>query len=293
MSGRTMRLPFGTGVAVLLAAACGPVSAGGPCQPTTQPVPFPDALRESSGVAVSLDHPGVFWTHNDASSVLYAVDEAGRVLTTFTLPRAFRDWEDLALSACPGGGSCLYAADVGDNYEEYGHLFVVRLREPDPDSASVGALAVFPIRLPEGPRDIESLLVLPGERVLLVTKGRNHPVTVYRYPGVLRADTVTLEAVQTLSDGPRILPRQVTGGAVSPRGSVLALRTYQSLRFYTLQADTLAEVDGGMVNLRTLNESQGEGVGIGVDGQVVLTSEGGPGGRAATLAVLRCSVDGL
>ena len=74
------------------------------------------------------------------------------------------------------------------------------------------------MRLPDGPRDIEALLVLPGERVLVVTKGRNDPVTVYRYPGALRPDTVTLEEVQRLSDGPRILPRQVTGGAVSRRG---------------------------------------------------------------------------
>jgi hypothetical protein len=44
------------------------------------------------------------------------------------------------------------------------------------------------------------------------------------------------------------------------------VRTYQSLCFYRLEADTLAAVDGWLVNLRTQQESQGEAGGIGPDG---------------------------
>lgn len=278
-----------------LAAACGPVSAGGGpgCQPSLTAVRLPQVLQESSGVVTSLRHPGTYWTHNDAGSVLFAVDGEGAVTTAFPLDAQLRDWEDLALAGCPDGGSCLYLADTGDNYEERSTVLIARVPEPDPARADSLRPQLFPVRLPDGARDIEALLVLPGERVLVVTKGRDDPVTVYRYPGPLRPDTVTLEEVQRLSEGPRILPRQITGGAVSPRGTLVALRTYEALQFYRVSADTLVPVEGGLVNLRPLREPQGEGVAIGLDGAVVLSSEGGPAGAPASLSFMRCQLEGM
>ena len=89
------------------------------------------------------------------------------------------------------------------------------------------------MRLPDGPRDIEALLVLPGEDIYVITKGRNGPVAVYRYPSPLRPDTVNLELVQELSPGARVIPRQVTGGSVSPEGDVLASVSYTHLTLPT------------------------------------------------------------
>ena len=288
---------------MLWTLGCGPVATAGPgCRPTTAGIVFPDDLPESSGVAVSLRHPGTFWTHNDAGSVLYAVDREGSIKARFPLADRLRDWEDLAVSTCPEGGSCLYLADLGDNYEERaaGNIQLHRVPEPDPTTLGVevdpdGRLATetFPIRLPDGPRDIEALFVLPGARVFFVTKGRNHPVTVYRYPPPLRPDTVTLEQVQQLTAGPRIVPRQVTGGASDPQGTVVALRTYESLQFYRMESDTLVAIDGGLVNLRTLQEGQGEAVAIGLDGLVVLTSEGGPVGGPGSMTLMRCDLERL
>jgi hypothetical protein len=146
------------------------------------------------------------------------------------------------------------------------------------------------MRLPDGARDIEALFVLPGERIHLVTKGRRHPLTVYRYPPPLRPDTVTLEEVQQLSDGPRSLLAQVTGASASADGSLVAVRTYQSLEFFTVVADTLARRPNGVVNLRPLEEIQGEAVALGPDGLVVLTSEGGPLGGPPSMRILRCEV---
>ncbi|MHB1191654.1 MAG: hypothetical protein ACYC6F_01295 [Longimicrobiales bacterium] len=281
--------------ATLLALACGPVSTGGGpgCQPSLTAVRLADDVQEASGIAVSLRHSGIYWTHNDAGSVLFAVDEAGAVVARFPVHPPLRDWEDVAVAGCPQGGSCLYLADLGDNYEERTSWQILRVPEPDPAAPDTLRAEIFPVRLPEGARDIEAFLVLPGEHVLAITKGRNHAVTVYRYPGPLRADTVTLEEVQRLSDGPRILPRQVTGGAVSPRGGLVALRTYESLQFYRIVADTLVPVEGGLVNLRPLRESQGEGVGIGLGGSVVLASEGGPAGAPGSLSFMRCQIDGI
>jgi hypothetical protein len=52
-------------------------------------------------------------------------------------------------------------------------------------------------------------------------------------------------------------------------------------------------VEGGLVNLRPLSEAQGEGVGIGLDGLVVLSSEGGPAGGPGSLTFMRCQIEGL
>jgi hypothetical protein len=241
-------------------------------------------------VAVSRAHPGVFWTHVDGSRpTLFAVDSAGSLLSTVTVEGAgLTDWEDVALASC-GNVDCLYLADAGDNDEQRETLRILRLREPSPGSIATARADVFQVRLPGGPRDIEAIFVLPGERVHLVSKGRSDAVTVYRYEGALRGDeVVALSAVQRLSDGPRALPRQVTGAAASPDGELVAIRTYESLLFYHAAGDSLAQLDNGTVNLRTLGEGQGEGVGLGEGGVVALSSESGPARERGSLAVLRC-----
>ena len=64
---------------------------------------------------------------------------------------------------------------------------------------------------------------------------------------------------------------------------MVAVRTYQSLRFYRVEGRRLSPLDGGVVNLRPLQEIQGEAVALGPDGTVALTSEGGPLGGPPSL----------
>jgi hypothetical protein len=166
--------------------------------------------------------------------------------------------------------------------------------EPSPDAAARGeplSVDVFPVRFPDGPRDVEALFVLPGEQAFLVSKGANDPVTVYRYPGPLRPDTVTLEEVQQLTDGPEQLLNRVTGASASPDGDWVAIRTYQALRWYRVEAGRLVPAEDGLVNLRTLREIQGEGVGLGPDGLTVLSSEGGPLGGPPSMRLIRCPLE--
>jgi hypothetical protein len=256
-------------------------------------------LAETSGIAVGRADPRVLWTHNDGDSDLYAIEQSGRVLERFAVPE-LSDWEDIEIAACDAGPACLYFADTGDNAEarEGGHIRIVRVVEPDvaPTGPPGGTPAegraleaeVFPIRLPDGPRDVEALFVLPGEVPYVVTKGGNDAITVYRYPPPLRPGLVTLSEVQRLTDGSVPLLDRVTGASASPDGTWVAVRSYQALRFYGVEDDSLAAFDGGLTNLRTLQEIQGEAVGLGPDGTVVLTSEGGPLGGPPSLRLLRC-----
>lgn len=235
--------------------------------------------------------PSILWTHNDDGSTLFAVDSAGALLGSRGVRPRLRDWEDLAIASCEPHGSCLYMADTGDNAEQRspGSIRVLRMAEPElplPD----GPLRadVFPIRLPDGPRDIEAVFVLPGERLHLVTKGRNHAIRVYRYPPPLRSDTVTLVEVQQLTGGAQPLANQVTGASAMEGGEVVAIRTYQTLAYYEVRGDSLAPMPGGFVNLRTLQEAQGEAVALGPEGLVVLTSEAGFFGGGGSMNILRC-----
>jgi hypothetical protein len=201
-----------------------------------------------------------------------------------------RDWEDLAIGRCEGG-SCLYLADTGDNTEVRPQLQLLRIREPDSlDDSSLEAQS-FPMVLPDGPRDIEAIFVLPGEQVHLVTKGRNHANTVYRYPPPLRpGEAVTLQAVQTLSEGPRSIPAQVTGADASPDGTLVVVRSYQDMTFYRVEDGILVPLSGGRVALRTLQEPQGEGVAFGAGDQLLLTTEAGNFGGVAALRILECGL---
>ena len=276
------------------AGQCGWSAAGQTgCEPLAPPARLPEILRESSGVAWSRTHEGVLWSHNDGGDDpnLYAVDLEGNPLATLTLEGIRnRDWEDLATASC-AAGTCLYIADTGDNAEVRPRVDLYRVVEPEP-LARQALTAVpdrFPILLPDGPRDMEALFVLPGDEVYFVSKGRNHPATVYRYPPPLRAgEEVTLEEVQILTGQALPIPAQVTGADASSDGRVVAVRTYQALTFYRVEAGRLLPMEGGRVELRTLEEPQGEAVGFGPDGHVVLTTEAGNFGGVAAIRVLRC-----
>ena len=290
-------------VALLSIGACEPTTTASlNCQSTTTTISLPEELEETSGVTVSLSQPDVFWTHNDDGSVLTAMNSVGEIISRIRIRPSLTDWEDIATSGCAGGKSCLYLADTGDNLERRsaGDISIRRLEEPDLDSPNFRATLnqqipefdtdVFPVRLPDGPRDIEALLVLPGEDIYVSTKGRNGPVAIYRYPPPLRPDTVTLELVQELSPGARVIPRQVTGGSVSPEGDILALRTYESLQFFEFVADTLVPIKDGHIDLRPLLEAQGEGIAIGPGGLLVLTSEA-VGETPPQMNLMHCNLD--
>jgi len=268
--------------------------AGPGCAEDAVPIVLPAELRETSGVAVSGATAGVLWTHNDGTSDLYAVDRQGTVLERFTLSESTRDWEDLEIAPCREGRACLYLADTGDNAERRpaGNVRILRVVEPELGGRSRQLeVDVFPVRLPDGPRDVEALFLLPGEVPYLVSKGGGDAISVYRYPPPLRPDTVTLVEVQRLTDGPVPLLDRVTGASASPDGSWVAVRTYQALHFYRVEGDSLVRAERGMVNLRSLREIQGEAVGLGDDGLVVLTSESGPLGGAPSMRILSCRLE--
>ena len=286
--------------------ACGHYFADGPeCRPVGSAVALPGSLSETSGVAASILNPALVWTHNDGGrgSFLYALDREGQLRARVELNQRNRDWEDIARARCDLG-ACLYVANTGDNSERRDIISFYRLAEPEGvgesnvdadgnvDTDQSVEAERYRMVLPDGPRDIEAMYVLPTEQIFFVTKGRNHPVSVYRYPSPLRSeDIVTLVEVQRLTSAPVTLARMVTGASATLGGDIVAIRTYESLEFFDVtEGEQLLKSSLGRVNLRTLRESQGEGVAFGADGAVILTSEAVLG-SSPSVTFLSCNLN--
>jgi hypothetical protein len=249
-------------------------------------------LEESSGVAPSRLRPGIYWTHNDSGDepILYATDSAGTDLGFVRLaPARAVDWEDMSPGPClVVPGHCLYVGDIGDNAARRGYVVVYRLREPEPptgpgDTARVvSVLDSIVLRYPDRPHDAEALAVTPGGDLLLITKDRTSPPVLFRATAPPRNAIIVLERLAQLDIAFNpLLGRMVTGAAVSPDGTMLAVRTYVSLHLLRLKRD-------GRIESLTLAqgvplpavEAQGEAITFDGPARLVLTSERGVLGRA-------------
>lgn len=294
MSGTVGRGVMGA-AAVALLVGCSPgVEAPEECRIVQELTELPDGLHESSGVAVSRAHDGVIWTHNDSGGdpEVFAVRAGGELVGRVAIEGArARDWEDMALAPCPAG-TCLYIADVGDNNARRQEIGVYRVPEPDPGSERSLPAEYFPARYPDGPRDAEAVFVTSDSGVHLITKGRDGPVELFRYPQPLQpGETVTLEPIRTLAVGPQSLAEQVTGASASPSGQHVAIRSYKRLRIW--RTDVLLSGEGEpvlSVDLTPVGEAQGEAVALLDGGSVVLTTEGGFPGANGMIAMLACGI---
>ena len=261
--------------------ACATIDAG-----TT----LPAQVHETSGLALSSADATVLWTHNDRGHepILYAVADDGALRGTVAVTGvAPVDWEDMEAAPC-ASGRCLYIADIGDNDTAREHITIHEVTEPAPGDDRAAARAMH-ARYPDGAHNAEAMFMLPGGDVYIVTKGDDSPPALYRYPAGMRArQDVVLERIR----GPMAQPQQrrdyITGAAATPDGRWVAIRTYGALHIYTA-ADLLNGAGGASitVDLTQLGEPQGEGVAIGDDGTVWLSSEA-EGGGAPRLARLSC-----
>lgn len=278
----------------VIAAACAgqvDVGANATCEIVQASTPLPDGLGETSGLAISRRDSAVLWSHNDSGDEarIFAFRADGSPVGVVEVSGARnRDWEDIAAGPCDGG-DCLFIADIGDNRAARDEVSIYRVAEPDPTSGTSEAAERFRITYPGGPRDAESVFVLPDGELYVLSKGRTSNVALYRYPQPLRLDEVVeMEHVVDLSAEKVDLAAQVTGADASPDGRWVAVRSYGALSVYRT-ADLLAGRPAmTIIDLAPLGESQGEAVAIDAGGRVKLTSEAGALRRNGTIAVLQC-----
>ncbi len=249
-------------------------------------------LTEVSGLTASHMDPGVLWLHDDRNggASLHAAGLQGQDWGQYDLIGIENiDWEDLAPGPCPGVDdpcTCLHLADIGDNDGTRSGGVIHRIAEPSLGRSAIrSSLAPtdsIHFYYPDGPHDAEALLVHPdtGE-VLVLTKGDT--TGVYAFPTVppqpmpasSPAELVLVAELDLTDEGAE--QAEVTGGAVSPRGHRVVLRTDEDLVLFTGSMDSPLEsiLQGRPVPLPTPPPGRGEAVAFGPDGQrLYLVGEG-------------------
>lgn len=252
-------------------------------------------LTESSGVAVSRAYPDVVWSHNDgAEGRLYALHTDGTLVASFDVGGGVEDWEDIDLGACPADGpserDCLYVGDTGDNAANRDGYAVDIVPEPDP-SADASAVPLRRVRFvyPDGPADTEGLAVTPGGEALMVTKGSDGTARLYRLsmapdstPAAAEGEVRAAVLVGALPLDVTASRDRITAAAVSPDGTLLAVRNHHAVYLFPLDrplgAPVLCEIGAW--------QPQGEGMDFLADDMLILTSEQ-EGGRSPIVR-LRC-----
>jgi hypothetical protein len=255
-------------------------------------------LPEASGLAMSRRSPNLLWSINDSDDpTVVALSTTGELKGQVRLTgAAVRDWEAVSVGPCPGG-SCLYVGDIGDDGAKRMQVTIYRVPEPKADDAATTQADTFVFAYPDSAHDAESLLVTSDQSLFIITKG--HPTVLYRAPRDARPGTVaTLNRVAELpvdnflEDHDRRRSR-ITDAETTPEGKWVAMRTNSEL----LLLRTRDLVDGQMndvwhVNLRPLDETQGEGVAISNAGDVYLAGEGGGHGLPGTFTHVKCQLPG-
>ncbi len=190
------------------AAALAAPAAAAPADPVVDRRIRDPRVLEASGLAPSLRHPGVLWTHNDSGNAprLFALGRDGAVAATLRVSgTANEDWEALATLRDRDGRPVLAVGDVGDNASARTSVEIAVVREPRTlADAVVRPVRRLSLRYPDGAQDAEALLADPRTgRLYVVTKGLISS-GVYAVPRAVwpgragrPADRGTLEPVAT------------------------------------------------------------------------------------------------
>src|SRR4051794_22617147 len=130
-------------------------------------------ITESSGLAASRLHPGIYWTHNDSDDgpYVYAVDgRTGKTVATLTLRGIGTPRDVEAVSVGPGNE--IYLGDIGDNFGgRWPYVWIYKLPEPKVLKDQTIRATQYVVKYADGPRDAESLLVHPKTgRVYIIDK---------------------------------------------------------------------------------------------------------------------------
>ncbi|GHB42962.1 hypothetical protein GCM10010347_10090 [Streptomyces cirratus] len=234
-------------------------------------------IKESSGLAASRIHPGVYWTHNDSDDgpFVYAVDSAtGRTVARVTLTGIGRPRDVEAISLGPDGQ--LYVADIGDNRDgTWDHVWIYRFPEPRELADATVKAEQFTVRYADGPRNAEALMVHPVTGRVYIASKNERTGGLYEGPERLSADDTNV--FRRIADVP-----WVTDGAFSPDGGRLTLRGYFFAKTYPWK-DGRPQGPGEAVSAPW--QGQAESVTYTADGSALMFGSEGTNSRVIAVPV--------
>ncbi|SOD85737.1 hypothetical protein [Streptomyces sp. Ag109_G2-15] len=264
-----MRRPFALLAGVLLAGACAlPASAADGDSTGDQGFTIKDPrITESSGLAASRLHPGIYWTHNDSDDgpYIYAVDSAtGKTVATVTLGGVGspRDVEAISI----GPDNQIYVGDIGDNLDgKWPYVWIYRLPEPKVLKDQTARATQYVVKYSDGARNAESLVVHPKTGRVYIIDKKEDGGHLYEGPATLSTSGANIFRPVAAID------LWATDAAFSPNGRQLAVRGYFGGLYY--------DWNGGKIKkegrLDAPLQGQGESVSYSVDGtKLMYGSEG-------------------
>jgi len=247
-------------------------------------------MNETSGIAASGIDSTIYYVHNDSgdTSRFFAITPDGKLKSTLYFKgdakarQGVFDCEDIAVGPGPvKHKSYVYLGDIGDNAGKRPYLTVYRFEE---NSAwlknEVNNIPAVPLHLkyPDGPKDAETLMVDPVERLLYIVSKRQDSVTVYTAPLKYKTnDTITMTKRCKLFFAGLKVFKWITAGDISKDGKQVVLRSYEKVYYW--------KRNGGEPIWKTMQgkpqvpfyvpEKQGEAIGFTANGKgYYTTSEG-------------------
>lgn len=225
-------------------------------------------ITESSGLAASRLHPGVYWTHNDQDDgpYLYAVDgSTGETVARVALSGVgtLRDVEAISI----GPGNKIFVGDIGDNLGgTWPHVWIYELPEPTELKDRTVRATQYVVKYADGARDAESMVVHPKT-------GRVHIIDKKEDGGHLYEGPAKLSASGTNVFRPTApVDLWATDAAFSPDGERLAVRGYLGGIWYDWNGGEIRR--GGRISVPL---GQGESATYTTDGRKLLLGMEGAG----------------
>ena len=248
-------------------------------------------MDEISGIAVSGIRKDIYYIHNDSgdTSRFFAITPDGTIKNVIyfkgdpSQPLGAVDCEDIAVGIGPEKNkSYVYLGDIGDNGAVRKYITIYRFEEKQnwaKDSLIKNA-EVVPVhyKYPDGPKDAESLMIDPIEKLIYIVSKRSDSVTVYTTPLNFKAnDTLVLsKKCKLYFNGFRPF-KWITAGDISLDGQQILLKSYEKVYYWKRSNNepvwkTMLKTP---TELPYKPEKQGEAIGFTLDGKgYYTTSEG-------------------
>lgn len=226
-------------------------------------------LKEASGLAASVNNPGLLWTHNDSgnSAEIFLVDRQLDIKLTCRLKDAVnRDWEDIAVGPGPEiNKNYVYVADIGDNLAIFQYKRIYRFEEPvvapGQTDMIISEFDTIMFQLDGDKKDTEALMINPSTKDIYIISKWEKPESLYvlKYP--YKQDTITAVKILTLPFS------RIVAADFSDDGNEIIMKNYKNVYYWQVMDRAVTEVLKERPHVvEYTEEPQGEAITFAHDG---------------------------
>ncbi len=242
-------------------------------------------MSETSGIAASGIFKDMFYVHNDSGdeSRFFMISPNGKLHHILKYgDNSNDDCEDVAVGPGPvKDKSYVYLADIGDNGSNRDAITIYRFEEKKSwlkDSIVHLTPQKLYLQYPDGPKDAETLMIDPIDKLFYIVTKRKDTVKIYTSPLAHKANnTLTLTYRGKLYfEGTKPF-KWITSGDITKDGDKVLLKSYDKVYFWKRSGNEhIWETLQKPPQIITYQvEKMGEAIGFAADGKSYYTvSEG-------------------